>query len=85
MQVSISLVALALGYKVFVDAHKEKEGLKLLGQIIGIFVMLAALMSVFCGVGKCMKSSECSMSKSKCPMMIKAACPMSSAPADSSK
>ena len=69
MHVAISLVALALGYKVFADAHKEKEGLKLLGQVIGIVVMLAALLSVVCGATKCMGHSGC-------PVMAKSACPM---------
>ena len=78
MQVPISLVALALGYKVFADSHKEKEGLKLLGQIIGIVVMIAALLSVVCGATKCMSHSNCSM-------MPKTACPMHASMDDSGK
>ena len=38
MSIALSLIALVLGYKVFLDASKEKEGLKLLGQSIGIFL-----------------------------------------------
>ena len=80
MCVSISLVALALGYKIFADAHKEKEGIKLLGQIIGVVVMIAALLSVVCGVAKCMKRLDYSMkSKSNCAMVAKTSCPMHAA------
>ena len=80
MSVSISLVALALGYKIFADAHKEKEGIKLLGQIIGVVVMIAALLSVACGAAKCMKRLDGSMmSKSNCAMMAKTSCPMHAA------
>ena len=72
MHGAISLVALALGYKVFTDAHKEKEGLKLLGQMIGVVVMIAAALSMLCGVMKCMGKSDCPMMrKSECSMMGK--------------
>ena len=76
MQVAISLLALALGYKVFADSHKEKEGLKLLGQVIGIVVMIGALLSVACGVSKCMSHSGCTKSERGCPTMAKTSCPM---------
>ncbi len=86
MGIAISLVALALGYKVFADANKEKEGIKLLGQVIGIVVMLAALASIACGAVKCMGRSECSMmSKSNCPMMAKTTCAVHPATDDSGK
>jgi len=53
MHVALGLIALALGYLVFVNASKEKEGIKLLGQVIGIVVMIAALLVMMCGVMKC--------------------------------
>ena len=72
MHGAISLVALALGYKVFTDAYKEKEGLKLLGQMIGVVVMIAAVLSILCGAAKCMGKSDCPMMrKSECSMMGK--------------
>lgn len=78
----ISLIALALGYKVYVDAGKEKEGVKILGQAIGVFVMIAAVLVTlmgFCpkyrdgkhGWGHCGKgraSVDCPMKKKMCPM-----------------
>ncbi len=69
MSVALCLIALAVGYKVFVDALKEKKDLKFLGQAIGIFVMVAALLSSVCAVMKCAY-------KSGCPMMSKYSCPM---------
>ena len=47
MSCAVSLIALGIGYLVFVQAAKEKEGMKLLGQIIGIVVMIGALASGF--------------------------------------
>jgi hypothetical protein len=70
MHISLSLIALAVGYKVFADAHKEKEGLKLLGQIIGVVVMVAALGAFVCGTMKCIKG------KYYCPTTISSVCPL---------
>ena len=86
MHAAVSLVALALGYKVFADAHKEKEGLKLLGQIVGIVVMIAAVLSMICGAMKCMNGSQCPLTaKSGCPHSAKTVCPMGGAVTDSEK
>ena len=48
MAVVLCLIALALGYKVFIDASKEKNGVKLLGQVIGIAVMIFAILFAGC-------------------------------------
>ena len=69
MSVALALIALAVGYKVFVDASKEKKDVKFLGQAIGIFIMVAALLSTVYGAMKCAY-------KSGCPMMSKFSCPM---------
>ncbi len=43
MFLSLMLVALAVGYKVFVEASKEKnDGHRTLGRLIGIYVMIIA-------------------------------------------
>ena len=78
MSIAVCLVALALGYDAYLRALKEKEGLKLLGQIVGVSVMVLALIGVACGVAH---KSSCygSMWGSKqgfCPMMTKANCVM---------
>lgn len=78
----ISLIALALGYKVYVDAGKEKEGAKILGQAIGVFVMIAAVLVTLMGFcpkyrhGKtgwnCAEKDrttvDCPMKKKTCPI-----------------
>ena len=73
MHMAIALIALALGYKVFVDAQKEKSGLKRLGEIIGAVVMIAAFVCVLHGAAKCRGSLGCSMASKTatagCPMM----------------
>ncbi len=50
----LGLIALALGYKVYVDASKEKDGVKFLGQAIGILVMIGAVLVILCGAMKCL-------------------------------
>ena len=77
MQVTLALIALALGYKVYIDGSREKEGLKLLGQSIGVVVMIVALLSAACGVTRCMMKQGCSLMKKDCSMMSKASCPLS--------
>ncbi len=74
MGCAMSLVALGVGYLVLLSANKEKEGLKLLGQAIGILIMVAALMTAVCAASKCMKSGSCSMGKAPmCPVSGKLA------------
>lgn len=84
MSVALCLIALALGYKVFVDASKEKEGFRILGQVIGILVMVGALLCAVCATMKCAyKSGYSTMSKYSCPMTAKSNCPTSSQSASS--
>ena len=73
MDCAVALVALGVGYLVLLQANKEKEGLKILGQVIAILVMLGASCSFLCASLKCMKGDHCGKSMSgKAPM-----CPMS--------
>ncbi|MBI3251975.1 MAG: hypothetical protein HYZ52_01470 [Candidatus Omnitrophica bacterium] len=53
MFIAGGLIALGVGYLVYTGAGKEKEGVKLLGQAIGIFVMIAAALSIVCGAMRC--------------------------------
>lgn len=88
MFIAVSLIALALGYQVYASALKEKEGLKLLGQIVGIFVMVAALFSavcaIRCSIESCMIGSRCALMSKVCheesegvyPVSSKSVCPM---------
>ncbi len=74
MSLALGLIALGVGYLVFASASREKKDVKLLGQITGIAIMVAALATTVCAGMKCMKGS-CSFAKSK--MM----CLMGGAPA----
>ena len=73
MSCAMGLIALGVGYLVLLSANREKEGVKLLGQVIGIIIMIAAVLSSLCVASKCMKRGECHMSKGA-PM-----CPVSQA------
>ena len=69
MSCAVALVALSLGYLVYVSAGKEKEGVKLLGQVIGIFVMIAAVMALMCSTAKCMRKGGHEWGKAPmCPL-----------------
>jgi len=48
MSISLCLIALCLGYLVFYQGSQAKEGLKLLGQTIGVIVMVISLLSSMC-------------------------------------
>ena len=71
MSCAVALVALSLGYLVYLHASKEKEGVKLLGQVIGIFVMIASVLCLMGSASKCMRKNGCPFS-GKAPM-----CPLS--------
>ena len=47
MIIALSLIALVFGYRVFLAATAEKEGIKILGQVIGVFVMIASILLIF--------------------------------------
>jgi hypothetical protein len=52
MGCALGLIALAVGYFVLVQANKERGGLKTLGQVLGVVIMVAAIFSGFCAA-KC--------------------------------
>ena len=74
MGCAMGLVALGVGYLVFLNANREKEGLKLLGQALGVFIMIVAVLSLLCSAAKCMKGGY-----SKAPM-----CPLTAKAVDAS-
>ena len=78
MSCAVALIALGVGYLVYLHACKEKEGVKLLGQVIGIFVMIAAVMSFMCSAAKCVRKGGHGWDKDNCPMMSSKApmCPL---------
>ena len=68
MQCSVALLALGVGYLVLLQANREKEGVKLLGQVIAILIMIGAVVSSICAAkGPCGKSGKAPM----CPISSK--------------
>ena len=59
----IALIALGLGYLVFLQASKERKSLKSLGQIVGAVIMICAFASMLCSAAKCRKMAGCPFSK----------------------
>lgn len=49
MGIALSLIALGVGYKVYLDASRQEGALKRWGKAIGIFIMIASLFGVMCG------------------------------------
>ena len=78
MSCAMGLIAMGVGYLVILNANREKEGLKLLGQVIGILIMIGAVLSSVCAASKCGRGGY---SKGGCPTMSKGApmCPISHA------
>lgn len=71
MYIALNLIALALGYFVFLEATKEKKDTKTVGRLIGVFIMTAALGTLLIAfaetsVGNCMKKAGF-----KCPIPSK--------------
>ena len=68
MKLGLLLIALAVGYKVYADALKEKGTLRSLGQWVGAFVMatsfLASVLFIY-------KYSGCMTGKGYCPWKAK--------------
>ena len=65
----MSLAALCLGYLVFIQGSREKEGVRFLGRVIGTVVMIAAVFSFACSIMKCASREGCPIAKKwMCPM-----------------
>ena len=82
MGCALALVALGVGYIVLLQANKEKEGLKLLGQAIGILILIGAVLSALCSSMKCAKGGgACATDKKMCAVTDKGAmCPVTGKP-----
>ena len=82
MGCALALVALGVGYLVLLQANKEKEGLKLLGQAIAILIIIGAVLSSLCSAMKCAKGGGCPMHEKKmCAVSEKGAmCPVTGKP-----
>lgn len=72
MSVSLCLMALGLGYVVLVVASKEKEGLKILGQTVGVIILLVSLLSAICCLTGAWSAKSGVMygAKADCPVTV---------------
>ncbi|PIQ87000.1 MAG: hypothetical protein COV74_02320 [Candidatus Omnitrophica bacterium CG11_big_fil_rev_8_21_14_0_20_45_26] len=77
MKIGLLLIALGYGYKIFLDAAKQKvKNLRLLGQLVGAIMMTVAIAGIVCMVTCYMSAGFCSMGqkmgyKSMCPIFGK--------------
>ena len=73
MHIGLSLIALAFGYKIFIEAMKEKKGSRrTLGRAIGIYVMLLGFIASAFWIAKYSNYFMCK-SQNRCSVM--AMCP----------
>ena len=63
MKIFLLLITLGYGYKIFASATKEQGSLKILGRLIGIVMMIAAV-----GIGAS-KAAQC-VASGYCPSKI---------------
>ena len=75
MFIALNLIALAVGYLVFLEATKQKNSTKTFGRIIGIFIITAALgMTLLTFLQRssanCLKKSGCPMGMKVCPFKL---------------
>lgn len=62
------LIALAVGYKVFADASREKQGaVRLLGLIVGTVILVISTLGIVCSAKRCMMAN-CKTGGMMCPM-----------------
>ena len=68
-----SLIALGVGYVVFINASKEKKNLKFIGQGIGVLLIAGALITMLSYSMDCVSRYGCPFAamKSQCSMMGK--------------
>ena len=74
MMGGLLLISAAAGYWVLERAHREKGGLKTVGQWLGAIIIVVSLTGVFCTVYTVAKS------RGWCPWPGKMGCPVMGAP-----
>ena len=77
MGCAVNLIALGVGYMVFLSATKEKGGIRDFGRIVGIVIIIASIASGICGAMRCKYlKNACGMKSGMCPVMAKQKCPI---------
>lgn len=71
MGCATGLIALGIGYMVFLNASKEKGSLRQAGRIIGAVIIVVSILTGICAM-------KCKSSGGSCPLMgKKMMCPVS--------
>lgn len=70
MFVALNLIALALGYAVFLQATKEKNAAKTVGRLIGVFIISASLGAILISFAE-WSIANCLKKSGHCPMTAK--------------
>ena len=73
MYLAMNLIALAVGYLVFLEATKQKNSTKTFGRIVGVFVITASLGTILLALtqwsaANCMKKTGCPIGIKFCPL-----------------
>ena len=71
MYIALNLIALAVGYLVFLEATKEKKDTKTVGRLIGVFVMTAALGTILIAFAESSAANCLKRGGYKCPLAFK--------------
>ena len=72
MFIALNLIALGLGYLVFLEATKQEKSAKTFGRMVGVFIITAALGTILLtfaqwSAANCLKKGGCPMSVKVCP------------------
>ncbi len=71
MRGALGLIAMGVGYLVFLKATKEQGSLRLTGRILGSVIIIVSILSVLCAatckMGSCPMSGKAAM----CPFTVK--------------
>jgi len=71
MYIALNLIALALGYLVFLEATKEKKDTKTVGRLIGVFIMTAALGTILIAFAESSATNCIKKGGFNCPILSK--------------
>ena len=64
MSCSLNLIVLGIGYIVLLKANRETKGLRLLGLLVGVLMMVGAVGSAIC-------AAKCAGGAPMCPVSYK--------------
>lgn len=73
MFIALNLIALAVGYFVFLEATKQSGSVKTFGRMVGVLIVTTALGTTLLGFiqwssANCMKKGGCPIGLKACPL-----------------